>query len=465
MEDNSNLAVWVVIWVVLAGILATNRWRREVAGVGLPFAFLLNLWVNHWLAAVLYMLPWYLEYDLANDLNGISAGFQQTTYGLVGFVLGSIIVAPFLMRGLPFPRREAISHSFEPRLARAYTWLGIAFFIAKFLPIGRIATLSALVNAGSNSLLVGFCLFLWDAWQRGRHKAFLGWLLIALSFPLLTVVFTGFFSFGAMLFLSLFAFIMSFMRPRWKLIVLALCLAYLGISAYGTYKRDRDIIRGVIWDASASLEDRVVVVYDTFSSFEWFDPFNLLHLYLIDGRLNMNRQVGQAVEYMASGNAEPAAGSTLWWAVIGMIPRAIWTDKPVVAGGSDLVSQYTGIEFAEGTTVGIGLVMEFYVNYGTASVFLGFLLLGVILAAVDEAAGRRLSRGDWRGFAFWFLPGLAMVNPGANSVVEVTTSVGAAVVAAYLVNHFLLIYSKGRKVLPGRKRLTDGSRAQNGIPV
>lgn len=465
MEDNSHLALWAVIWVVIIGVVVASRWRKGAVSVGLPFAFLLNLWLNHWPAAVIYLLPWYVVYDLNNNVGAVEAGFEQATYAVVGFEVGSAILAPYLMRWSQFPRRGNITHLPEPRLATIYTLLGAACFLARSMSIGRVPTLGALIAVGTNAVLVGLCLIIWQSWREKRHIAFVGWLLLALSLPFFTVTFLGFLGLGVMLFISVFAFVASFMRPRWKLIVFAFFLAYLGSSTYATYIRDRDVIRQVVWYEDAPLSDRIKQLSLSLADIAWFNPFDPVHLYWIDFRLNMNTQVGAAVDSLKTGDAEYAAGSTLWWSVIGMIPRALWPGKPAIAGGSELVSRYTGLDYGDETSVGVGLVMEFYVNYGTASVFLGFLVLGVIITAVDEAAGRRLSRGDWRGFAFWFLPGLAMVNPGANSVVEVTTSVGAAVVAAYLVNNCLLPYSKGKKVLPDRKRLMDRSNAQNEIAV
>ena len=77
----------------------------------------------------------------------------------------------------------------------------------------------------------------------------------------------------------------------------------------------------------------------------------------------------------------------------------------MAAGSSDLVSRFTGIQFAAGTSVGIGQVMEFYVNFGTAGTVAGFLLFGVVLTILDSAAGNCLRNGDLHGFVMWFLPG------------------------------------------------------------
>src|SRR6202023_2204221 len=102
-----------------------------------------------------------------------------------------------------------------------------------------------------------------------------------------------------------------------------------------------------------------------------------------------------------------AYGQTLYQVVIAVIPRAIWPTKPVVAGSGSLVTQYTGIQFAEGTAVGIGHVMEAYISFGVVGVIGGFIALGTLIGAIDGAAGRRLRAGDLRGFVMWFLPGLS----------------------------------------------------------
>ena len=90
------------------------------------------------------------------------------------------------------------------------------------------------------------------------------------------------------------------------------------------------------------------------------------HLFALDQRLNQNYLVGMGVMRHREGEAELLYGATVpFWA---LIPRAIWPDKPAVGGGGDLVSQFTGIKFAEGTSVGVGQVLEFYMNFGMPGV-------------------------------------------------------------------------------------------------
>ena len=72
----------------------------------------------------------------------------------------------------------------------------------------------------------------------------------------------------------------------------------------------------------------------------------------------------------------------------------------------------------------------------------GGLFWGIALALLDTAAGRALIQGNIRRFSIFYLVGLAFLQPG-GSLVDVTSTIGAAVVAALLVNDFLVPYFVG----------------------
>src|ERR1700734_2977948 len=96
----------------------------------------------------------------------------------------------------------------------------------------------------------------------------------------------------------------------------------------------------------------------------------------VDARLNQNWLVGAAVNRLSETDAF-AHGDTLWDAPLALIPRALWPDGPTNAGSGDLVNRYTDIKFGAGTSVGIGQVLEFYANFGTTGVMIGFALMGL----------------------------------------------------------------------------------------
>jgi hypothetical protein len=209
-------------------------------------------------------------------------------------------------------------------------------------------------------------------------------------------------------------------------------LGYLGLSVYVTYMRDRRDIREVVW-SGAAFADRIARVEETFLDPEFFDPRRPEHLLRVEERLNQDALVGAAVTYLASRPREFAQGTTFVQALVALVPRAIWPDKPVVGGSGDLVTTYTGIRFAEGTSVGIGQVMEAYVNFGRDGVVILFFILGGVIAWVDRWSALRLRQGDGTGFLVWYLPGLCLLQVG-GSLSEMTAAAAAAWIMAFMVN-------------------------------
>jgi hypothetical protein len=224
----------------------------------------------------------------------------------------------------------------------------------------------------------------------------------------------------------------AFYGPRVKVIVLGAAVAYLGLSIYVTYMRDRADIREVVWSGS-SLSDRMSRVMATLSDTEWFDPRNVDHLRRIDERLNQNFLIGASVKNIEDGGADFARGATVIDAALGVVPRALWPNKPVSAGSGDLVSIHTGIRFDRNTSVGIGQVMESYINFGTVGVVIGFLLMGALMAVTDRSAFLALRAGNIEAFTVWYLPGLSVLQLG-GSFVEVTSTAAAGFVVALVLN-------------------------------
>jgi len=191
----------------------------------------------------------------------------------------------------------------------------------------------------------------------------------------------------------------------------------------------RNEIRQMVWDRPVPIGDRLQRIADVFQNFEWLDLSNGQHHEAIGGRLNQNSLVGPAVARLELGVVQYAYGATIGTMIMGLIPRAVWPDKPEIGGGGTVVSDFTGIKFEEGTSVGAGQVLEFYVNFGTWGVIGGFMLFGWLLGRMDSLAIECLYRGDQRRFLFWFLISLAMLQPGGNLIEVSTTAVASALVA------------------------------------
>ncbi|MBV8713454.1 MAG: hypothetical protein JO020_02115 [Chloroflexi bacterium] len=424
------LANWVGVWALTAVLILVIRSASRLPGSGLIQAYLLNLALLYWIGAALYLLPWYTNHD--PDV--VLAGLQQSTYAVIAFGIGSVILAPWLTRAAR-PLSGSARFPTEPALARRLAVIGLVAFFGLTPLVARIPTVSAVAVQGWNLLVVGLGLLCWQAWHSKKHRGLLGWLSLTLCLPLVTIVTQGFIGYGTAAATAVMTFIGNFYRPRWRVVLVAVLLTYLGLSMYVTYMRDRDSIRAVVWSGQP-LGARVERVQLTLSTFEWFDWYNHDHLERIDDRLNQNLLMGAAVQYMDAGLAHFAYGATIVEGFIALVPRAIWPTKPVVAGSGTVVTEYTGIPFAQGTAIGIGHVMEAYISFGTIGVVVGFIFIGIVVGLIDFTAARRLWSGDVRGFLLWFLPGLSFLQVG-GSIVELTSSVGAAILAAHLVNRLL----------------------------
>jgi hypothetical protein len=429
MLAETDLGVWVWWWLATALYLLIRNWRAGW-GVGLIFTYVMSFAAMHWLAGAVYLLPWYTR----GNLELTAAGLRESTLGLIALAVGSELARPLLRRW----RLGELPEAREPIDSRVVNFLLLAGLLTYLViaPLGaRIPSVAAILSTGASVTVTALGLKCWSAWVAGRRSRVACWLALSLVFPLVTVVMQGFLGFGFAAMVILFAFVANFVGPKKTLIAAALASWYLGMSIYVTYMRDRTDIRDVVW-TGASLEARVDRIVSTFTDMEWFDLRDDRHLRRIDGRLNQNYLIGAAAANLEPGFIEFARGSTVLDAVLALIPRAIWPDKPMMAGSGDLVSRFTGMRFPEGTSVGIGHVMESYVNFGTMGVVVGLFLIGILLTIVDRVAAAHLHAGNVQSFFTWYLPGLSLLLLG-GSFVEMTSSAAAALLMVLLLNRLI----------------------------
>jgi hypothetical protein len=423
MIETEQFTTWLAIWLGGLGLILWAQ-RKGSSGVGLVLAYALQLWVIHWLAPAMYALPWY-----GPPTPVLMAGLQVSTYAILGVAIGSAVIAPLLRRATV---RHEISFDQEEDVALADPWLlrcclaaGVISYIVQ--PIVRpLPTLGALVSVASNLLVVAVAMECWNA-IHGQGRSIWRWIALSALLPFITIVTQGFLSYGFAAMLTVLAFVGCIYRPRWKVVALGAIASYLALSIFVTYMRDRRAIRQVVW-SDGSYSSRLTEVAHTFSDFEFLDFTNIQHLDRIDDRLNQNTLLGTSVEYLATRPDEFARGETIWDAVLSPIPRALWPDKPIAAGSGNLVSRFTGLKFAEDTSVGIGHVMEWYVNFGGVGVFLGSLLFGIVLAFIDDVAVGHLQNGDWSRFCLWYLSALSLLQVGGSLVEAIAGAAGGIVI-------------------------------------
>jgi hypothetical protein len=420
--SSSTLTALVALWLVIASAFVWWRWTVR-RGVGLAVSFVLGLSAIHWVATVLYLLPWYEYWD--PDM--VAVGFRVAIQGLIAFAAGA-----FLMSGKATPPSRESGAAAE-RVPGAFAWpyliAGIVMYGVLWPRIGRIPSLGALVASGSSYIVLGICV---QCWKADTAKV-VRWLGIAALLPFVTILAQGYLSYGLAALAAVAAFVAEMVRSRRKLVIVGFGVTYLTMSFFVTYMRDRADIRDAVWNG-AETSRRVDLIRASISDFEWFDIFNPDHLWRIDERLNQGYLVGVAVNRLERGDVAYGRGDTVKDAVIALLPRALWPDKGVVAGSSDIVNRYTGLRFMEGTSVGVGLVMEMFVNFGTLGVWLGFAALGALLILIDERAHDNLVHGNAGTFALWYLPGSGLLQLCGGSLVDASASAGAGLVSVLLVN-------------------------------
>ena len=106
------------------------------------------------------------------------------------------------------------------------------------------------------------------------------------------------------------------------------------------------------------------------------------------------------------------------------------------------VGGLTGLAFAEGTSVGVGHILELYGNFGDASLYIGMFLIGFILRAIDLRASGYLERNNLIMWVRWVMPGIALTNVGGQ-LSETVSGVAAFIILGYLLQFAITRLSRG----------------------
>ena len=430
----------VFVWGVVGVLVYFATTSRQWCGVGLTLAFFLDMALLHWFSGMILILPWYtpLKYYATVD------GFRMSTIGIGAFALGCFGIAPLLTQrpSRVLSLRDSASDS---RIFRIFLTVGIASFLLIGFGLGTIPTLSAVLSSGQGFLFVALGLGIWQSYLRQNRKQLLLFLSVTPAFPLLTIFVQGFLGFGVGYAIIVLCFFVSIYRPRVRTTLFIIPLAYLGLSFYVTYMRDRSALRAAVWGGS-KIETRVDQLISVVQHFEWFDPWDRQHLERVDVRLNYNWLVGAAMSHLQMTKGF-GRGETLWMGVVTLVPRAIWPDKPIQTGSMDFVTRYAGVPVPEGTSMGMGLIFEFYANFGVYGVLMGMLVMGILVGFSDRKAGAELRWGSPIAFARWMLIGTFLLIVG-GTLIEIIPGIVLSV-----------IWTTGLKHLCGESFATNGSQS------
>ena len=435
MMDTYSLLIDVFFWL-LSGIILIKYFERRV-GVGLVATYFLQLFILFGIGGLLYCIPEYAEISSV-DTQLVVAGFQQSTYAIVSFIVGAFFLAPS-MKSMNIDKRKA-SFYFSYGLPVFLILLGmVSFFLRNII---FISSLIALVCGFNQLLLAGIVLGVWQAHLKNHPYAKNIFIMLFLLPPFASLIFQGFLGFGALASFTLIMFLYSSF-PSKKSYLILLLIGYLLFSFFSVYLENRNEFRRVAWSGGDTLSTISAMEELFVGGFQLFDlqKLDIDSLKLIDSRLNQNILLGKSVHYLDRGYEGFAKGETLIDAVLALIPRILWPDKPMVGGSGDLMSRYTGEQFAVGTSIGITSVIEAYINFGTYGVISIFLFLGILMGHIDRKAKHALCEGDQERFILWYLPGLGFLQVG-GSFVEVTSTVFSLLFVAWITVFWLRLKKK-----------------------
>jgi hypothetical protein len=426
-----------LIWgVLLVGLVLLVVDKRSRIGA-LTLTYFLGLSLGHVPGVLCYLDPDIFEAD--SEVTKV--GFDVTLVGMTAFIAGAIAARIFHRRITRVQGHEqTVSADIFGRSGWRILIIGIvSYFVV--LPISALVpSLTAATSVMGTLLILGFWLQLYSAVGAKDSRKILLVLGTVPLLPLATLATGGFIGFGTGWALGIASFLFVIVRRRIGFYLAAPLVIFLGLSLFVTYFQQRNDIRNVVWDESTSMMQRLDRISTLVTDFQLLDLSNEHHRLALVQRLNQNYLVGVGVMRHREGRAALLYGATVpLWA---LIPRAIWPDKPAVGGGGGLVEKFTGLQFAEGTSVAAGQVLEFYANFGMLGVLAGFAIVGFILMRMDQAAMRALAIRNIGGVVQTILPGLVLVQSGGGNLVETLVATTSAVILSRLLVHSKLLVSR-----------------------
>ncbi len=426
-EYLSYLLLWCVAPVVL---FFMNSRGRRLPGV-LVYSYFLGIFMAHWLGALVHASPWSQFTSSADTI----AGFRVSSYGVLAFIVGTLLVPAQAVsrRGL-MGSSGAGAILVPDRIAITLVGIGFTANLLGFTPVASLPSAGAVLSAGRQCLLLGISLICWNAWHKGQYRRFYYSVVCAFLLPVATVFVHGFIGYGIVMLGSILLFIAMFYRPRWILLLGLVVGIYGGMCFWVAYANNRTEMREKVWGGQGT-DAALQVGQKMYDALAIFDFSNQSHLALIDIRLNQNWLVGRAAvvtpQYVPFQD-----GKTMVEALYAMVPRLLWPDKPEVGGSGDYVSEHTMIPFAKGTSVGLGQVFEFYINFGIPGVIGGFLVLGMLLRYFDIRFTDALASADAKGMIIYYVVGASALQPG-GSLSEMFAAVASAMVVVWVMVRYL----------------------------
>lgn len=427
-----------LLWLFLFGLLI---WRSlsflsPLGGIGLCHWF--NLAINHFIGEV--FINQNVDFKSVDRNAGI-IGYQLSAWAIIGLLMAFFTVFCLDFRykktSINKQNKSNSNSNFNVNIGYSGIVYGMVcyFFLSGILSF--IPSITSILSAGLGMASAGLAWSYIVMIKKRGYTVSLMFSSIMFLFPIFTLVLNGFMGYGISAIFGTAGVVMVTHRPRFVIGLLAPGLLYLGLSLYPSYMLSRDEIRSSVW-GGAEMGERFQITFGTLAErWEWFDPSDERQMGLFNGRLNQNTLVGASYEYISAGYIPFAEGETIYDGFLALIPRIIWVDKPIKAGSYGLASRFTGISFSEGTSVGIGNLMELYVNFNVFGIIIGFYIIGLCVYYLDLQTGYAIKNFNPILFFLSIVPGQSLMN-SIGSFVEWGPSLVGSVVLVWIFYKFYI---------------------------
>lgn len=407
-----SVAICIGAFVALVAVL-----RIKGVSLGMPIAYLAALLLIHVPGAVAHLL----------DANDVLPGPEYTELGIGFTAIGALCFVAGVWLSQRSAVRPARQAAFRPLFWQFCLWAG--WTVTSLGYMITIPTIGAVIEQGGPIWMLACMLGLRTALGRSDSIRAWKWLGALAVFPLLMLLLGGFVSYGSAAVIVVFSALAISTRSRFRVAVGTMVAVMAGMSVFLSYFQNRNAIRAAVW-GGLDTESRIEASMGTVRDIEMFSPSNRKHLEALDLRLNQNFFAGVAATRIEQGKVDYLYGKSLTDGVLSLIPRALWPDKPIVAGSGRIVAEMTGLRLSTSTSFGVGNVMEFQINFGIPGIIAGFLTLGLLIGWLDRRAAEKEEVGDLGGIFVFFLPAVALIQPN-GSMVELMGGSVAALAAGY----------------------------------
>jgi len=361
--------------------------------------------------------------------------YHEQVFAYSGWMLLGMVAAMWLA-WLPRKRRAAPVNPGKIR-EESFPWLtpnfiyftiGLCGVATLLLPLvlHQVATVGTAVNLLASWLKLGAILAIVLFRKHGSLKQLLIAFLLFVPAALINALRSGFTPFSLDVLIPIILVMAFFDRvTAWsflKCFVLVFPCMYLMFA----WMASRNVIRSGDLD-QLPISERASRFADVFVyELQHIEvtPYDIQNL--LFERIDMSDLLAQEVgfEDSPSGEDQFRYGGTYADGAYALIPRALWTDKPMVAGYADFVSAYTGSYRSDTTAVGVPEQFELYANGGPPFVIVGMFILTYLCARLERfiAVSRRPLH--------ILMPSIMFLMPFANGIEQLMLVLATAVAGA-----------------------------------